>query len=70
MNQHVVVAEQFRGPPDSGNGGYVSGLLAGYLSPSAAAEGVEVTLRAPTWPVLAQWATWWILARLYNGRAT
>jgi hypothetical protein len=48
MNQHVVVAEQFRGPPDSGNGGYVSGLLAGYLSPSAAAEGVEVTLRAPT----------------------
>ena len=48
MNQRVVVAQQFRGPPESGNGGYVSGLLAGYLSPSAAAEGVEVTLRAPT----------------------
>ena len=48
MNQRVVVAKQFRGPPESGNGGYVSGLLAGYLSPSAAAEGVEVTLRAPT----------------------
>ncbi len=48
MNQRVVVAKQFRGPPESGNGGYVSGLLAGYLSLSAAAEGVEVTLRAPT----------------------
>ena len=41
MNQRVVVAQQFRGPPESGNGGYVSGLLAGYLSPLAAAEGVE-----------------------------
>ncbi len=48
MNPSVIVATQFRGPPESGNGGYVSGLLADYLSAPVAAEGIEVTLRAPT----------------------
>jgi hypothetical protein len=38
----VSIAPRFRGPPDSGNGGYVCGLLAEQL-PGAA----EVTLRAP-----------------------
>lgn len=44
----VVVPAKFRGPPQSGNGGYVSGLLAELLlrdrSPRAAAE---VSLRSP-----------------------
>ncbi len=37
------IARRFRGPPDSGNGGYVAGMLARALGGS----GVEVTLRAP-----------------------
>ena len=48
MQVTVEVATQYQGPPQSGNGGYVSGLLASYLSPQQAAQGVEVTLRAPT----------------------
>ena len=36
------VHERFCGPPDSANGGYISGLLAGYLGGEA-----RVTLRAP-----------------------
>ncbi|MGH8875140.1 MAG: hypothetical protein ACRDVM_07805, partial [Acidimicrobiia bacterium] len=40
--QHLVVDDRYGGPPGTGNGGYVSGLLAG------AYEGpVEVTLRLP-----------------------
>lgn len=48
MQVTVEVATQNQGSPRSGNGGYVSGLLASYLSPQQAARGVEVTLRAPT----------------------
>jgi hypothetical protein len=48
MNPSVEVATQFRGPPESGNGGYVSGLLAGFLTHPLSMEGIEVTLRAPT----------------------
>src|SRR6478672_182624 len=44
--QTLVIAEQFRGPPQSGNGGYVAGLLAGVLAPDAG-QAVEVTLRSP-----------------------
>lgn len=46
MSETVVVQERFRGPPSSGNGGYVSGLLAELLNgpPLSAAE---VTLRSP-----------------------
>ena len=42
-DQLIRIDRRFRGPPDSGNGGYVAGLLAKALGGS----GVEVTLRAP-----------------------
>lgn len=50
MQEVFVVKERFRGPPTSGNGGYVSGALAERLTqgqslPQQAAA--EVTLRAP-----------------------
>ncbi len=40
--REVTVATQFRGPPNSGNGGYVSGLLAGPIP-----GPVTAVLRAP-----------------------
>jgi hypothetical protein len=40
--RYVVIEERFCGPPDSGNGGYVCGLVAGILGQEA-----EVTLRRP-----------------------
>ena len=49
--QNIRIAERFRGPPTSGNGGYVTGVVAGLLTdqrfdlPDQAAA--EVTLRAP-----------------------
>jgi hypothetical protein len=45
MQESVVIAERFRGPPQSGNGGFVGGTFAKF-----ALEGngeAEVTLRAP-----------------------
>jgi hypothetical protein len=42
MTPSVIVAPRFCGPPGSGNGGYVCGLVAGYLDGPA-----EVTLRRP-----------------------
>lgn len=42
MQQNVMVASRFKGPPTSGNGGYVCGLMAGMI------EGpVEASLKAP-----------------------
>ncbi|MCY7339892.1 MAG: hypothetical protein LH465_08095 [Sphingomonas bacterium] len=41
--QTILIDRRFRGPPDSGNGGYVAGMLARSLGGS----NVEVTLRAP-----------------------
>jgi hypothetical protein len=41
----IEIDQRFRGPPHSGNGGYVSGLLARHAGMGDAAE---VTLRAPT----------------------
>src|SRR2546421_403113 len=38
----MIIARRFRGPPDSGNGGYSSGLLGTQLEGPA-----EVTLRVP-----------------------
>src|SRR5215467_13301888 len=40
--QTMTIAHRFRGPPNSGNGGYVCGMLARHI-PGAA----EVALRAP-----------------------
>jgi len=40
--QTVTIDPRFNGPPDSANGGYVSGLVAGMIEGSA-----EITLRAP-----------------------
>jgi hypothetical protein len=40
--QSIMIDERFCGPPNSGNGGYVCGLLAGHFDGSA-----EITLRAP-----------------------
>ena len=40
----MIIAEKFRGPPTSGNGGYVSGVFSSLLEH---AGPVEVTLRAP-----------------------
>jgi len=39
----ITINFRFRGPPDSGNGGYVSGRIAEYIDGAA-----EVTLRLPT----------------------
>jgi hypothetical protein len=43
MQEQVIVAAHHRGPPGSGNGGYVCGLLAARINGPA-----EVTLRLPT----------------------
>ena len=48
MQTTIEIPRQFQGPPGSGNGGYVSGLIAEHLDEAIMQEGVEVTLRAPT----------------------
>ena len=40
--QTITIPRRFRGPPNSGNGGYVCGILARQIAGAA-----EVTLRAP-----------------------
>src|SRR5690349_4472162 len=51
LAQTVTVPERFRGPPSSGNGGYVCGLFAGLLTGGRfdlpEQQAAEVTLRAP-----------------------
>jgi hypothetical protein len=42
MMPSITIDKRFRGPPNSGNGGYVCGLIAGHVDGSA-----EITLRAP-----------------------
>ena len=42
MANSFTVASRFNGPPDSGNGGYASGMVAGFLGAIA-----EVNLRSP-----------------------
>jgi hypothetical protein len=44
--QPLVVPRRFNGPPESGNGGWVSGRIAALLDP-AAGEAVRVVLRSP-----------------------
>jgi hypothetical protein len=51
MPPTITVPARFRGPPESGNGGYVAGAVAERvraLSSLAADAAIEVTLRAPT----------------------
>jgi hypothetical protein len=47
----ISIAERFRGPPNSGNGGYVTGVIAGLLTGARfdlpQQQAAEVTLRAP-----------------------
>jgi hypothetical protein len=43
----IVIASRFCGPPVSGNGGYVSGRLAAFVTTSSSRPAVEVTLRSP-----------------------
>jgi hypothetical protein len=45
MQESVVIQERFRGPPQSGNGGYVGGTFAKF-APEGTGEA-EITLRAP-----------------------
>ena len=45
MREPVVIERRFRGPPDSANGGYASGILAARLDDGG--DAAEVTLRAP-----------------------
>jgi len=50
MQQPLTIQAQFRGPPDSGNGGYVAGAIAERFGKSLNLEikpAIEVTLRAP-----------------------
>jgi hypothetical protein len=42
MGERIVIERRFRGPTESGNGGYTSGLVARFVDGPA-----EVTLRAP-----------------------
>lgn len=42
MEQELIINSRFNGPPETGNGGYVCGLIAGYIEGTA-----EVTLRKP-----------------------
>ncbi|TNY35102.1 hypothetical protein [Thermomonospora catenispora] len=48
MTDSLIIPRRFNGPPDSGNGGYVTGRLAVRLAgPQGVAEGVTVVLRNP-----------------------
>ena len=51
MQESIIIPARFRGPPESGNGGYVAGAIAECFAdtqPSEADAAIEVTLRAPT----------------------
>jgi len=45
VGENITIAHRFRGPPASGNGGYVAGRTAQLLAVND--KAVEVTLRAP-----------------------
>ncbi|MCW2757532.1 MAG: hypothetical protein JWO46_1278, partial [Nocardioidaceae bacterium] len=47
-SEHVIVPTRFRGPPGSGNGGYVAGVVAALVQGSHDDEhAVEISLQAP-----------------------
>lgn len=43
----IFIPQRFNGPPDTGNGGYVAGLIAAEMRKSGVNGPVEVSLRAP-----------------------
>ncbi|MGH3738617.1 MAG: hypothetical protein ACRDT6_23885 [Micromonosporaceae bacterium] len=43
----MIIPKRFNGPPDSGNGGYTAGLVAGQLAAPRDGGAAEVTLRVP-----------------------
>jgi hypothetical protein len=48
VNDSIIIAPGFNGPRLSGNGGYVSGMLAAKFTEKMGGDGaVEITLRAP-----------------------
>ncbi len=49
MAGEIIIPARFRGPPESGNGGYVAGAIARCFPPARSGEdaAIEVTLRAP-----------------------
>ena len=53
MNDQITVQRRFRGPPNSGHGGYVCGIVANLIGPR-----VEVTLHSPPpldLPLTVEW---------------
>lgn len=55
----VSISPQFNGPDNSGNGGYVSGLIAGALTPTGSgAVGGPVTTRLRVPPPLGEELSW------------
>ena len=51
MQESIIIPARFRGPPESGNGGYVAGVVAEQFLKATrrpADTAIEVTLRAPT----------------------
>ena len=49
----IFVPKRFNGPPETANGGYVAGLIAGEMRNAGISGAIEVSLRAPP-PVEAQ----------------
>ena len=43
----IFVPKRFNGPPDTANGGYVAGLIAGEMRKAGMGGTIEVSLRAP-----------------------
>ena len=43
----ICIPARFNGPPDTGNGGYVAGLIAAHMRQARVSGAVEVSLRAP-----------------------
>ena len=43
----IFVPKRFNGPPDTANGGYVAGLIAGEMRKAGMGGAIEVSLRAP-----------------------
>ena len=43
----ICIPARFNGPPGTGNGGYVAGLIAAHMRQAGVSGAVEVSLRAP-----------------------